>query len=124
MKNWLSRIAAAAALVGLAAFASRGMAQGPVGRPLFVPSIARQSIDPNPYIAPGLRLQQYAYNTRVLGRAYASVPPYALGYNPYPAVVNYGPTYPAYYPYGYNSYYGYPYTPYNLYYPSASPYFP
>ena len=38
----------------------------------------------NPQIAPGLSLQQAAYNTAVLGRAYQEVPPYLLGYNPYP----------------------------------------
>ena len=37
----------------------------------------------NPQIAPGLSLQQAAYNTAVMGNAYAQVPPYALGYNPY-----------------------------------------
>lgn len=37
----------------------------------------------NPRIAPGLSLQQAAYNTAVMGNAYSQVPPYALGYNPY-----------------------------------------
>jgi hypothetical protein len=37
----------------------------------------------NPQIAPGLSLQQAAFNTAVMGNAYAQVPPYALGYNPY-----------------------------------------
>src|SRR5262249_46936511 len=50
-------------------------------------------IDPNPYIAPGVRLQQYAYNTAVLGKVYRNIPPYLLGYNPYPLAVNYGPVY-------------------------------
>jgi hypothetical protein len=50
--------------------------------------------NPNWYVAPGLRINQAAYNIRVLGNAYSSVPPYALGYNPYPQVVNYGPVYP------------------------------
>jgi hypothetical protein len=50
-------------------------------------------INRNPTIAPGLSLQQYAYNVSVLGRAYRGVPPYALGYNPYPQYVNYGPVY-------------------------------
>jgi len=40
-------------------------------------------VNPNPFIAPGLTLQQYAYNTRTLARAYSSIPPYLLGYNPY-----------------------------------------
>jgi hypothetical protein len=69
---------------------------------------------PNWPIAPGLTLNQYAYNLRVLGRAYSQVPPYALGYNPYPSVINYGPVYGSS---PYASYYPY-YYPYNLYTPS------
>src|SRR5262245_60838319 len=61
-------------------------------------------VNPNYYVAPGLTLNQYAYNVRTMGRAYSSVPPYLLGYNPYPAVVNYGPVYPAPYSTGYNPY--------------------
>jgi hypothetical protein len=65
---------------------------------------------------------QYAYNIATIGRAYSYVPPYALGYNPYPAYVNYGPVYaPRYYnpyayynPYGVYGYYGM-YNPYALY---------
>jgi len=45
----------------------------------------------NPYLA------QNAYNLAFAGRAlgayYRSIPPYALGYNPYPSVLNYGPAY-------------------------------
>ena len=61
-------------------------------------------VNPNPYIAPGVKLQQYAYNTAVLGRAYSRIPPYLLGYNPYPTGVNYGPVYnpQLYQPQGYN----------------------
>src|SRR5436309_2899706 len=51
----------------------------PIGLPYNPPAI----INTNPYIAPGVRLQQYAYNTAVLARAYSTIPPYALGYNPY-----------------------------------------
>jgi hypothetical protein len=50
-------------------------------------------LSPNPMIAPGVSLQQYAYNTAVLGRAYRNIPPYILGYNPYPQSVNYGSPY-------------------------------
>jgi len=50
-------------------------------------------INPNPYLAPGLTLQQAAYNTAVLGRALRQVPPYAMGYNPYPQIAY--PTAPA-----------------------------
>lgn len=76
-------------------------------------------VNPNPQIAPGVSLQQYAYNTAVLGRAYSQVPPYLLGYNPYPRSVNYGPVYnpqlfrPATYDPGYGPYYG-PMTPPNV----------
>jgi hypothetical protein len=38
-------------------------------------------VNTNPYIAPGVTLQQYAYNTAVLGRLYSQVPAALLGYN-------------------------------------------
>jgi hypothetical protein len=38
-------------------------------------------VNPNPYIAPGVRLSQYAYNVSVLGKVYSQIPPYLLGYN-------------------------------------------
>ena len=85
-------------------------------------------VNPNPYIAPGLTLRQYAYNTAVLGQAYSTIPPYALGYNPYPQVINYGPVYRT--PYAYNPYapytYGYssPYSAYTGYYGTYNPYYP
>jgi hypothetical protein len=41
------------------------------------------NINPNFQIAPGLSVSQAAFNIRVLGRALQSVPPFALGYNPY-----------------------------------------
>ena len=50
-------------------------------------------INRNPTIAPGVSLQQSAYNVQVLGRAYRNIPPYLLGYSPYPLLVNYGPAY-------------------------------
>jgi hypothetical protein len=74
----------------------------------------------NPYfrVAPGLSLNQYAYNVGTLGRAYSYVPPYVLGYNPYPVYVNYGPVYPTigfYNPYLRNyQYRAYLNTPYYL----------
>jgi hypothetical protein len=52
-------------------------------------------INPNWLVGPGLTLRQWAYNTRVTGRALSSIPPYWLGYNPYPPI-NYGPSYPQY----------------------------
>jgi hypothetical protein len=67
-------------------------------------------VNPNPVVGPnGLTLSQYAYNTVVLGRVYGSfyrnIPPYALGYNPYPSPV-YTSGSPAYYPSTYNPYAG------------------
>lgn len=50
-------------------------------------------INPNYFVAPGLTINQYAYNVAVLGQALSYVPPWAFGYNPYPQVVNYGPVF-------------------------------
>ena len=90
------------------------------------------------YITPYMTLGQYAHNTAVLGQAYSQVPPYMLGYNPYPQVINYGPLYrlysPAYsnpyaglgYSYLYSGYnfnpllYSSYYSPYSSYYPYSS----
>jgi hypothetical protein len=87
------RFGLAAALAGAAVLSALAPAHGQpplyLGRgPLPTP------INPNFQIAPGLSLRQYAYNTAVLGRAIAQVPPYAYGYNPYPQAVNYGPSFP------------------------------
>jgi hypothetical protein len=51
----------------------------------------------NPYfrVRPGLTLSQAYYNVAAMGQAYAQVPPYALGYNPYIPV--YAPPVPAAY---------------------------
>jgi hypothetical protein len=57
-------------------------------------------INPNWQFAPGVSLPQVAFNTAVMGRAIAQIPPYALGYNPYPQVISTGPVYPSYSPYG------------------------
>jgi hypothetical protein len=62
-------------------------------------------LNPNWLVAPGVTLRQAAYNTRVAGRALASIPPWMYGYNPYPSpVVNYGQMY------GPSSLYSSPYT--------------
>jgi hypothetical protein len=66
----------------------------------FIPSVAAQGVNPSPYLAPGLTLGQAAYNTTVLGQALSNVPPYALGYNPYPQTVNPGLGYSTAAPYG------------------------
>jgi hypothetical protein len=124
LKKLLLPTAVAAAIALGLATATPARAQAPGGTPLRVPSVVAQSINPNPYIAPGLTLRQYAYNTAVLGRALSKVPPYALGYNPYPPVVNYGPAYGSPYLNPYlNPYLAVPSYAYSSY-PSASPYYP
>jgi hypothetical protein len=60
------------------------------GTPVNIPSLASQSINPIFRVGPNLTLPQAAYNTSVMGQAARNVPPYALGYNPYPQVANYG----------------------------------
>jgi hypothetical protein len=77
-------------------------------------ALIKQGINPYYQVAPGLTINQAAYNTRVMGRAYSFVPPYALGYNPYPS-----PVFPAYgYPTAYGAPYGVPYgVPYQTPYP-------
>ncbi len=47
------------------------------------PIISPQPLNPNFQVAPGLSLNQAAFNTAVIGRALQQVPPYALGFNPY-----------------------------------------
>jgi hypothetical protein len=87
------RFGLAAALAGVALFGALtpARAQPPLytGR---VPPVT--PINRNFYVAPGLTLNQWAYNTAVMGRTLAQVPPYALGYNPYPQAVSYGPSFP------------------------------
>lgn len=75
----------AALVMGLAAtqvHAQRGSVLPP-GYPFRPPLRTGSGVNANPQIAPGLSLQQAAFNTAVLGTAYQNVPPYALGYNPY-----------------------------------------
>jgi hypothetical protein len=75
----------------------------------------------NPYyrIAPGLPLNQAAYNIRVLGNAYRHIPPWLYGYNPYPSPIFVTPYAAPVYPYYYTPYptmlYSYPYSAYNPY---------
>jgi hypothetical protein len=113
-------------LAGL--LAASAQAAPPRRRPLgpVVPPNTPAMVNPNWTVAPGLTLNQYPYNLSVPGRAYSQVPPYAMGYNPYPAYANYGPTYstlyrnstpyPLYTPYGYTIYNPYYYVPYGAYY--------
>ena len=79
----------AALVMGLAAVAgprpaiAASTAACPPATPPSPPLRNPSGIFANPQIAPGLSLQQAAYNAAVMGNAYAQVPPYALGYNPY-----------------------------------------
>jgi hypothetical protein len=95
-------LTAALAVVALLGVVSTADAQG----------FARRGIVPIPInTSPSLSmapqtLGQYAFNTALLGRAYSQVPPYVLGYNPYPQVINSGLNVNAGYPGG--GYGGYP----------------
>jgi hypothetical protein len=94
--------AAIASVAMLAASASLAPAQVRVFNH-FYPGIINPAtgIAGNPMIAPGLTLQQYAYNVRTIGNAYSSFPPYMYGYNPYPSpIYTSGPIYPTYGGYG------------------------
>ena len=116
------------AVLGLGIVASTAEAQQRLNGPTLVP-YRGIPVNRNWLVAPGLTQKQWAYNTRVQGQAYSYIPPYMLGYNPYPQVLNYGPTYPVttypnlypnlypslYNPYAYGSIYGNLYNPYNLY---------
>jgi len=95
--RWLSTPALAGALLIGLATAEVSAQITPFRQPVVVPSVARQAISPyfriTPGFTPNLSLGQAAFNTAVMGRALRQVPPYALGYNPYPQVANYGPSY-------------------------------
>jgi hypothetical protein len=119
MNKFLRGFTLAAVLsLGVLAFSS-GTAHAQ-RRTIYIPPIGSY-VNQNPYITPNLTLNQYAYNMSVLGQAYSTIPPYALGYNPYPQVINYGPVYRGYYNpyltgYGYNPLLTSYYNPYLGYY--------
>jgi hypothetical protein len=106
-------LAALAALAVLGMFPALGHAQRMPVRPQ--PAyITPNAINPNWQVAPGLSLNQWAFNTTVMGRTYAQFPPYVLGYNPYPQYINSGINFPPPY-YGGGGYGGgglYGYNPY------------
>jgi hypothetical protein len=111
--------AAALLVAGLLTTASQAAPPRFAARGAFVLPNTAGMINPNYQIYPGVSVNQYAYNVATIGRAYSQVPPWTYGYNPYPAVVNYGAVYRSYTPYAYNPYaaYGSPYyTPYAGYY--------
>jgi hypothetical protein len=98
-------------LAAVAVTASAVSAQVPLRQPV---QGSFAYVNTNPFVGPGgLRLNQYAYNTAVLGRVtgdyYRQIPPYAMGYNPYPSpIISTGPVVPTsnYVPTGYNPYLG------------------
>ena len=87
---------AAVALAVVAAPASAQVATLPNSATLVNPAFR---------VNPNLTLQQAAFNYAVMGRAFAQIPPYLYGYNPYPSAVSvYGSAAPTYNPYlGYGS---------------------
>src|SRR5262249_24117494 len=84
------------ALVALAPSVAQAQVYSPFYRPGVVPG---GLLNPNPYIAPGVSLQQYAYNRAVLTQAAYGMYPYQPGYSPYqyPGLVlpSYAPSYVA-----------------------------
>jgi len=94
----------AGALVGFVALGVAAPEAQAQLSPIYIRNVnlARQGINPNFQVLPGLNIQQALYNTRLYGRAMASIPPYALGYNPYPSpIFSNGPIYNPYNPYPY-----------------------
>jgi hypothetical protein len=90
MKPTVHQLAGAlvAGLVALGGFAPTAHAQfNPRRFPSNFPVITPQPVNPNFLIAPGLRLNQAAFNTAVIGRALSQIPPYAFGFNPYTSPV-------------------------------------
>jgi hypothetical protein len=83
-----------------------------------VPAADAQVVNPlfqvpfgvNPYfrVRPGLTLSQAYFNISTMGQALSNVPPYALGYNPYPAPI-YSPLYSPLYTGGLSNPYVNPY---------------
>jgi hypothetical protein len=56
------------------------------------PNIGGFPINPNPFLGNGLTLGQTAFNTSVLGRSLASIPPSAFGVNPFLSTLGTGPS--------------------------------
>src|SRR3954471_13146691 len=103
-----------AGLAILGAMAVPAPAQVPTisGRNQARPLVTPYPVNPNGFLGAFPTAQQTLFNSRVIGRSIANIPPYALGYNPYPSpIINTAPITP----YG-----GYPTTPYATL--STSPY--
>jgi len=88
------------ALLGLMLATPPAHAQRPFVAPQIVPGGrgipgTGGTLNPFNYYDPYGASRQAAFNIALYGRAMSQVPPYALGYNPYPQLVN-QPYYPAY----------------------------
>jgi hypothetical protein len=130
MKTLLFRFgrASAVAVLAFALNVSSANAQQPRTanrRTVVVP--ATPSVNPNYLLPNGMTINQYAYNLSVLANAYSQIPPWLLGYNPYPPTFinsTIYPVVPAYYPQPYLMNPAYPvaspFTPLGLY---TNPYF-
>jgi hypothetical protein len=101
------------AVLSLGLFSTTARAQQRIGPTVFPNN---PPVNKNWLVAPGVTLKQWAWNTKKMGQAYSSIPPYMMGYNPYPQVINYGPSY-------YNPYQAYPnVNPYAFYSNMYNPY--
>jgi len=88
--------------VAAPAHAQRGVRQPMIRGPVVIP----YPVNPNGFTGAFPTAQQALFNSRVVGRSIAAIPPYAFGYNPYPSpIINSGPILNS----GYG---GYPTTPY------------
>jgi len=101
----------AAALGGLAVLGLLAPQAQAQRRPIFVPALGTPGVGINtmPWMNPYQTLNQAAFQTAVVGSALSTIPPYALGYNPYPQALNFGPSYQTlsagpYSPYGAGGY--------------------
>jgi hypothetical protein len=117
MRRFLVAGIVALGLVGLFAGASQAQGQFVNRNGYLAAHNSTSFVNPNYRITPNLSLNQYGYNVRVLGRAYSHIPPYALGYNPYPPPIYVSPRVSPYY----NPYLYYDPTAYGFYY--MNPYY-
>ncbi len=87
--KWLSTAAALAVAGAILAWTPTSQAQVPIRSGVTFRQSPLFSVNPH--------LANYGYNLAYLGRAYGAfyraIPPYALGYNPYPSPINYGQGY-------------------------------
>src|SRR6516164_3482441 len=95
----LTLAACGAALLALVLAAAPARAQVGMRFGNRIPGVGG-TLNPYNYYDPYGNARQAAFNIALYGRAMSQVPPYALGYNPYPQIVNtpYYPTQPYYSP--------------------------